>query len=88
MHQVPTTTPTALANITADTRYSIQNRSGWVLYVQTTSIAPVNTNGAFAMDASGELSTGIASAPSGENIYVWVADTRLGTGPVVYDEAP
>ena len=78
MHQVPTTTPTALANITADTRYTVQNRSGKALYIQSAAAAPTNTTSAFVMNSGGQLSTGIASAPSGENLYIWVPDVQLG----------
>ena len=81
-----TTTPTALASITADTNYTLQNRSSRTIYVEVAAVAPADSGGAFVMaPAPSNTSTGIAKAGSGESIFVW--SDRAG-GAVVYDEAP
>ena len=86
MRQALTTAPTALAGITVGTNYTLQNRSGRMIYVQVDSAAPTDSGGAFVMSAApGESSAGIAKAESSESIYVWSSEAA---GAVVYDEAP
>ena len=87
MRQALTTSPVALASITAGTNYTLQNRSPRSMFVEVTATAPTDSGGAFVMPpAPGEGSAGIAKANSGESIYVWAA-VATGGG-VVYDEAP
>ena len=85
---VPTATPTALSGITAGTNYSIQNRTGKSVYIETTTSTPADSGEAFVMSSAGDLSAGIVKANSGENIYVWVGEIGSGVGAVVWDEAP
>ena len=85
---IPTITPTALTGITEGTNYSIQNRTGRSVYVETAAAAPTDSGEAFLMESSGQLSAGIVKANSGESVYVWVADVGNGVGAVVWDEAP
>ena len=86
MRQALTTTPTALASITAGTNYTMQNRSPRVVYVEVAAAAPTDSGGAFVMSpAPGEGSAGIAKADTGESIFVW---TAAAGGAIVYDEAP
>ena len=83
-----TTTPTALAGVTAGTRYSIQNQSLHVVHMQVAASAPTDPGNAFRLTPSGATSVGEFNAPSGTSCYVWVSRTLLGGGTVVYDEAP
>ena len=87
MRQELTTSPVALANITADTRYTIQNRSSHVVYIQTAATAPTESGNAFVMFSSGPISAGVFRASGSDNVYVWADDISLGAGAVVYDEA-
>ena len=84
MRQALTATPTALANITADTDYRIQNRSHGQSYIQVATSAPTSSSEAFLLHAE-EFFT--EKAPTGSNIYVW---SSLGdpAGAVIYNVVP
>ena len=81
MRQALSTSPTALAGLTASTRYTVQNRSHRVVYLQVASAAPADTAAAFAIKPDGFA---IVSATGSDNVYVWAS---AAGGAVVYDEA-
>lgn len=85
MRQALTDTPTALAGITAGTRYTMQNRSRLPCNVQIDAAAPTDNSGAFVL---GSTEFAVVRADSGDSIYVWVDNDEFGAGAVVYDEAP
>ena len=76
-----TNTPTALANIAADTAYTVQFRSAYPVYVQAATTAPTDNSEAFKVRGSG-FST--VSRNSGQQVYVW-QDENNDYGVVVYD---
>ena len=87
MRHILTTTPTAIPDVEEGTRYTVQNRSPHTVYIQPATEAPTNTEEAFTMRPNGFLSAGVFRTGPGQSIYVWVADTSLGSGALVYDEA-
>ena len=78
-----TTTPTAIANLTVDTRYSWQNKSSSVIHLETAASAPTSPSAAFAI-APGTFGT---LRKSGDEIYLWTSDDHFVAGGLVYDEA-
>ena len=85
MNQDVTSTPTALAGITAETRYFFQNQTNRTLFIQTATSAPDDVSDAVKADPQGPLSVGFFRADSGESVFVWNTES---VGQVVYYEAP
>ena len=79
-----TETPTALAGLTAGTRYEVQNQSRISVRVLTATSAPSHDAPSFIF-GSGEFFE--VRRNDGENIYVWVRDARFGAGQLFYGEA-
>ena len=86
MRQALTTTPTALAGVEAGTRYFIQNQSHHVVHFRTAAGVPTDLDDALKLSSSGSTSVGRFRTESGESCYVWISNSLLGHGAVVYDE--
>lgn len=79
--QTLTTTPTILASLTQDQDYTVQFRSAYKSYIQSSATAPTDNSEAFIVGTNGVVTT---KRTGGENIYVW--GDRPG-GVAVYDES-
>ena len=82
-HEI-TDSPTALAGIVAGRRYTVQNRSGRNVFIETADAAPTDSEDAFVLEISGSKSSGIFRATGVQEVWVW---SLSGGGTVVYDEA-
>lgn len=81
-HQQVTYAPTALAGITADTRYFIRNEGGADIKVALGTTAPDSrTKDAVTVPQGGDI---YPKPSSGESIYVWA---RVSFSDVYYEEA-
>ena len=85
MNQDITDTATALAGITAETRYFFQNQTGRTLFIETATSTPTDVGNAVKAESTGPLSVGFFRAEEGESVFVW---SSKGGGAVVYFEAP
>ena len=79
-----TTTPTAIANLTVDTRYSWQNKSSSVIHLETAASAPTSPSAAFTIAPN---TFGTLRKSGGDDIYLWTSDDHFVAGGLVYDEA-
>ena len=86
MRHALTTTPTALAGVETGTRYFIQNQSHHVVHFITATGVPTNLDDSLKLSVNGATSGGRFRCESGESCYVWISNTLLGHGAVVYDE--
>lgn len=91
MRQDVTNTPTALAGITAGTRYAIQNQGLRDVRVKVATAAPATdaelADAAVITGRSGnEIRGGIGQAEGGESIFVYTVNPGE-TSTVWYDEA-
>lgn len=83
MKQGITDTPTAVAGLTDETRYSLQNKSQNVIFLESASASPTDSSGAFVVEPF-EWAT--IRKKSGQEVYLW-AIPEIRPGRVVYDEA-
>ena len=79
-----TTTPTAIGGLTADTRYSWQNKSSSVIHLETAATAPTSPSAAFTI-APGSFGT--LRKSGSDDIYLWTSDDHFISGGLVYEEA-
>lgn len=82
--QTVTSTPTALANISANQFYSMQPPSGSRLFFKVDTSAPV-AGSSPRVEVPGPK-YGLAKAASGESIYVWHSEARQDF-VLAYEEA-
>ena len=84
MIQDLTTTPTVLAGLTIGTRYTVQKQSRHTLIYQDSATLPADTSEAYHVSDSWF----VIRRKTGQEVYVWIADDALGSGRLVYGEAP
>ena len=83
--QIVTETPTALANITADMKYAIQNRTQSTnVFVAVASAVPAAGDASFVIPSHGFL---YAQAAASDDVYVW-RHSEDQDGLVTYEESP
>ena len=72
-----TATPTAIASLTADTAYTVQNRSPYKTYFQTATSAPTDATGAFVVGTNAAITV---SRTGTQQVYIWSEKSTGGTG--------
>ena len=82
MKQSLTGNPKALAGLTDELSYTIQNKSDHIIYVETASTKPIDGEGAFELEPR---EFGVVKKPPGSEVYVWTAP-QIDEGIIVYDE--
>lgn len=81
--QTATSTATALASLTADTWYTLQNRGNASVFVEENTAAPSNGDGAFTLPSGATM---MVKRTGATNIYVWQPASATGNyTTVVYN---
>lgn len=84
--QALTGSPAPIAGLTSGRRYTLQNRSRYVVLLVEAAVAPTSDEAAFTIDPGFER---IVEKTSGEELYVWSKGSgELNYGRVVFAEAP
>lgn len=79
--QTLTTTPAILTGLTLDQDYTVQFRSAYKSYIQSSATAPTDNSEAFIVGTNGVVTT---KRSGSEQIYIW--GDRPG-GIAVFDES-